>query len=188
MLIHNSMKKDYKIVRISIWIICCFLGYFAFYYPHSYDEIGQKPSKFIQIVFFLFIFKYFISFFYFWTFYSLSFGYSRYLKAIMNFKWYIPWSRLSLSISLIQFIYLHYSLASTRTIFVFNRLFVLKEIISTFAFTWWCGNLVYLLFEQPSNNLFKNYFGAKRRQDVKIKNKEDDKDDKDDKDNKLKKN
>lgn len=138
---------------------------FAFYLPNSYDQAGQKPEWWLRIIW-PFYFKFSVCIFYFWTFYSFSFGYSRPYRALMSLKWFIPWSRMSLSISLIQFIYLHYSLASTRTIFVFNRLFVLKEIVVTFVATWILGNLVFLFLEQPLNNLFRNYLGIKRRQEV----------------------
>ena len=163
----NSFKfvQEYRWVRILILSLIAANSIFAFYLPESYDRANQTPGKWLRIIW-PFYFKFSVCSFYFWVFYSFSLGYSRPFRALMSLKWFIPWSRMSLSISLIQFIYLHYSLASTRTIFVFNRLFVLKEIVSTFVFTWIFGNLMFLFLEQPLNNLFRNYLGTKRRQEV----------------------
>lgn len=113
-----------------------------------------------------FYFKFATCLFHIWATYSFSFNYSRLLKFLFSFKFFIPFSRLSLIFSVIQFIYLHYSLASTRTIFVFNRFFVLKEFIASFLLTFIITNLAYLFFEQPFNNLFKNYYGLKKRREV----------------------
>ena len=170
--INNRLRlhQEYKAVRILIYASIAANSIFAFYLPNSYDQANRQPDRWLRIVW-PFYFKFSVCIFYFWTFYSFSFGYSRPYRALMSLKWFIPWSRMSLSISLIQFIYLHYSLAATRTIFVFNRLFVLKEIVNTFVFTYILGSLVFLFLEQPLNNLFRNYLGTKRRQEVAFENK-----------------
>lgn len=98
--------------------------------------------------------------------YSFSFGYSRPIKAFFSLKWFAPWAKLALSVPLIQFLYLHYSLASTRNIFLLNTLAFFKEITATFVFTWLAANLVFLFLENPIDNLIKNFSNLKRRQDV----------------------
>ena len=88
------------------------------------------------------------------------------LRKALSLKWFMSWSRLSLVIPTYNFTYLHYSLASTRNISVFNAFSIFKELLIAFVLTWLIGHFVYLFFNAPIISILKTYFGSKRRRDI----------------------
>ena len=88
------------------------------------------------------------------------------LRQLFSSRFFIPWSRLSFTLIMCQFTFLLYALGSTRTIFPFNRMTGFKETFSGYIFTFIFGNFLFLFFDGPMTNIFKHYFGIKKRSEL----------------------
>ena len=83
-----------------------------------------------------------------------------------SLKIWVPFSRLSFSLSLSQFVYIAYSFASTRSIYDFNPHSMAKEIFLNVCGTFVFGNFIFLLFEGPLLSIVKKYSGLKRHSEA----------------------
>lgn len=87
-------------------------------------------------------------------------------RKLFSTRFFVPWSKLSFTLIICQFTYLIYSLASTRTVFTYDRMTAFKEVFSGYLFTFILGNFLFLFFEAPMNNILKTYLGIKRRSEI----------------------
>lgn len=82
---------------------------------------------------------------------------------ILSQKIWLPWSRLSFTLSLCQFVLIGYWFATARSIFTFNFDSIIREIILNLLTTFLLGNFIFLFIEGPIMSLVKSYVGLKSR-------------------------
>ena len=88
----------------------------------------------------------------------------------LSLKFWLPWSRLSFTFSLCQFIMIGYWFATARTIFTFNFDSIVREIVINLLSTFLLGNFLFLFIEGPIMSLLKSYLGLKSRSGNSLKN------------------
>ncbi|XP_074593384.1 nose resistant to fluoxetine protein 6-like [Brevipalpus obovatus] len=144
----------------------CWIGTFvgAQYY------VDNHPDKWEEI-FFISIQKVLFSIAYAWIFYVFSLGKGGVMQKNMGSKIFVPFSRLTFSISMSEMLFIWYDLTNSHQYFPIDGYNMTMRIIYLFIGCSLLGCLVYLLFEAPSLNLIKLLLKQKKKADIEMEKK-----------------